>query len=233
VLNDQTRICVADSLHTLVIVIRAPADRGRGVLLLNVSETEARVKYLDGFVSVSFFINQSQDALVEYVQWRTPAHLAAAFRRPEFNEHLAVIAQIAHAEVGVYAVEHVLPAASTPIHIGPAFSNTANFQVLKLPSEHMDAALSRLVSWAESTTADSTSPHSVVIHVDRANAKVALFMRHDLAQADSVWYSDPHVADIERTPGLTRYTTVSAPEGQGGPMRYVMSPAGTHEVNHE
>jgi hypothetical protein len=233
VFTDQARICVADSLHTLVIVMHAPADRGRGVLLLNVSETEARVKYLDGFVSVSFFINESQDTLVEYVQWRTAAHLAAAFRRPEFNEHLPVVAQISHAEVGFYGVEHVLPAVGAPMHIGPAFCNTADFQVLKLPSEHMDAALSRLVSWAERATAGSTSPHSIVIHVDRANAKVALIMRHDPAHANSVWYSDPEVADIERTPGLTRYTTVSAPEGQGGPMRYVMSPARTHEVSRE
>jgi hypothetical protein len=220
--DDIARISETDSLHTLVIVIQVPPRLGRGVLLLNVSETEARVKHLDGYISVSFFINETRDTIVEYVQWRTAAHLAAAFRRPEFNEHLAVLKHIAHAEVGFYSVEHVL-APGTLIEFGPSFSGTVDVQVVKLPSQEMDAILPHMLSWADKMEKNLDSLRSVVIHADRANSKVALLMHHDGASSDSVWFSGPLAIEIDRAHRMTRYTTVSAPHGKGSGMRYVLS----------
>jgi len=51
--NDQTFISKSDALHTLMILLHGKAIHGRGLVLLNASETEARIKHLDGFVSFS------------------------------------------------------------------------------------------------------------------------------------------------------------------------------------
>lgn len=56
----------------------------------NESETREHIKHLDGFVSASFFRDLRSDRIVEYVQWRSPADLTAAFGDARFAEHLSV-----------------------------------------------------------------------------------------------------------------------------------------------
>jgi hypothetical protein len=234
VFNDQARISVADSFHTGLVIVRGEAIHGRGLLLLNASETEARVKHLDGFVSVTFFASESCDTIGEYVQWRTPAHLAAAFRRPEFHEHLPVVASLAKAEVGFYCVERVVTGSDDALIIGPSFAGTVDLQVLQVPKENLEAAVARLASWAEAVRKSSNSLRAVVVHADRANAKAALLMHHAAAEAlagckaESVWYSDPETSQVDRSERLIRYTTVSAPGANERPLRYVMSATRAH-----
>jgi hypothetical protein len=251
-LNDQARISVADSFHTGLVIVRGEAIHGRGLLLLNASETEARVKHLDGFVSVTFFASESCDTIGEYVQWRTPAHLAAAFRRPEFHEHLPVVASLAKAEVGFYCVERVVTGSDDALIIGPSFAGTVDLQVLQVPKENLEAAIARMVIWAEAVKKRSNSLRAVVVHADRVNAKAALLMHHatagalagskDLAgcdraasegipsggKAESVWYNDSETSQIDCSERMIRYTTVSAPGANDRPLRYVMSPTRAH-----
>ena len=227
--NDQARISVPDSLHTLLIIVHAKAVHGRGLLLLNASETEARIKHLDGFVSASFFSSKSYDTIGEYVQWRTAAHLGAAFRRPEFHEHLPVVENLAWAEVGFYSVERVITSEDHAAVIGPSFSGTVDLQVLKLPKENIDTVIARMGLWAETMKKSSNSLRTAVVHADRVNAKAALLMHHEAAEVESAWYTDPETSEIDRGGRLMRYTTVSAPGANDRPMRYVMSATGAHK----
>jgi hypothetical protein len=221
--SDQARISVIDPLHTLLIIIHVSPKDGRGVLLLNTSETEARVKHLEGFVSVSFFINKSLDTIGEYVQWRTPGHIAAAFKRPEFHEHLPVVESLGSAEVGFYSVERIISLTNDPVIIGPSFTGMVDLQVLTLPRDNINAALSRIGLWANAVERSSKSLETVVVHADRANCKAALFMHHATPAADSVWYLDSETSEIGRAERLMRYTTVSAPGANDRPMQYVLS----------
>jgi hypothetical protein len=229
--SDQARISVADSLHTLLIIIHGTSMSGRGILLLNASESEARIKHLDGFVSVSFFINQAHDTIGEYVQWRTPEHLAAAFRRPEFHEHLPVVESLASAEVGFYSVERVIASDSDSVVLGPSFAGTMDLQVLTLRGGDIDAALSRVVLWANAIKTGSKSLRAVVVLADRANGKAALVMHHDAAEAVSVWYLDPETSEVDRAERLMRYITIGAPGANDRPMRYVLSSIATRKIH--
>jgi hypothetical protein len=227
-LNDQARISVADSFHTVLVIVRGDAIHGRGLLLLNASETEARIKHLDGFVSVTLFASESCDTIGEYVQWRTPAHLGAAFRRPEFHEHLPVVESLASAEVGFYSVERVITGSDDALIIGPSFAGTVDLQVLSVPKESIEAVIARMVIWAEALRKRSNSLRAIVVHADRVNAKAALLMHHAAAGTESVWYSDPETSQLDRADRMIRYTTVSAPGANDRPLRYVMSPTRAH-----
>jgi hypothetical protein len=222
-LNDQTLISKSDALHTLIILLHGKAIHGRGIVLLNASETEARIKHLEGFVSVSFFLSGTHETIGEYVQWRSPAHLANAFHRPEFFEHLRVLEGLASAEVGFYAVERII--AQEDVTIGPRFSGIVDLQVLQLPGENVDAAMARIGQWGEMAQNESRSFRAVVVHTDRTNGKVALFIHHDGTEIDPVWYADAEMREIDRGERMTRYTTVSAPPASEPPMRYVLTAA--------
>jgi len=227
--NDMTHISKSDALHTLIILIHGKAIHGRGIVLLNASETEARIKHLDGFVSVSFFLSENHETIGEYVQWRSPAHLANAFRRPEFFEHLRVVEGLASAEVGFYAVERII--AQADVIIGPLFSGIVDIQVLKLPNENVDEAIARIGVWAGMMQGRSTSLRAVVVHADRANSKAALFIHHDGAAIEPVWYTDTKMPEIDRGERLTRYTTVSAPQATESPMQYVLTSTVAHKAH--
>ena len=221
--NDQTLISKSHALHTLMILLHGKAIHGRGLVLLNASETEARIKHLDGFVSVSFFLSEDHETIGEYVQWRSPAHLANAFRRPEFFEHLRVLEGLASAEVGFYSVERII--AQEDVIIGPLFSGIVDLQVLKLPGENVDTAITRIGQWGEMAQNESRSLRAIVVHADRTNGKVALFIHHDGAEIDPVWYADTEMPEIDRGERMTRYTTVSTPPASERPMRYVLTSA--------
>jgi hypothetical protein len=221
--NDQTLISQSNALHTLIILLHGKAIHGRGLVLLNASETEARIKHLEGFVSVSFFLSGTYETIGEYVQWRSPADLANAFRRPEFFEHLRVLEGLVAAEVGFYAVERII--AQEDVIIGPLFSGIVDLQVLKLPSESGDAAIARIGQWGEMAQKESRSLRAVVVHADRTNGKIALFIHHDGEEIEPVWYADTAMPEIDRAARMTRYTTVSAPPASERPMRYVLTSA--------
>ena len=219
--RDKTVISQSGSLHTLIIVMQGEAIHGRGVLLLNASETESRIKHLDGFVSVSFFVNESQETIGEYVQWRSPAHLANAFRQPAFFEHVRVLETLVSAEVGFYGVERVI--APEDVMIGPLFSGVVDMQILQLPEGNIDASIARMEQWAEAARRSSKSLRAVVVHADRDNAKAALFIHHDGVPIAPVWYVDAEIPEITRGARMTRYATVAAPPATERAMRYVMS----------
>jgi hypothetical protein len=227
--NDVTLISQSDALHTLIILIHGKALHGRGIVLLNASETEARIKHLDGFVSVSFFLSENHETIGEYVQWRSPAHLANAFRRPEFFEHLRVVEGLASAEVGFYAVERII-AREDPT-IGPLFSGIVDLQVLKLPNENVDAAIARIGLWAAMMQGRSTSLRAVVVHADRAKSKTALFIHHDGAEIEPVWYADTEMPELDRGERMTRYATVSAPQATERPLRYMLTSTAAHKAH--
>lgn len=230
--DDCARVSAEDSFHTLLILIHTKPIHGRGLLLLNASETEARIKYLDGFVGLSFFVNNSHDTIVEFVQWQTAVHLEAAFRRPQFNEHLPVVESLATAEVGFYAVERVIAAKDDRMDMGPAFAGMADFQVFNVPTDHINTLIARMVHWAEAAKASAKSIQAVVVLADRAHGKAAFLIHHDPAPSDSIWYSDPEAIEIDRASQMTRYTSVSAPGSAGTSMRYVMSSTSAAKAHH-
>jgi hypothetical protein len=226
---DRSVIFKSNPVHTLIIVMHGKAIHGRGVLLLNVSETESRIKHLEGFVSVSFFVNETGETIGEYVQWRTPEHLAAAFRRPAFFEHIRVLQGLVSAEVGGYEVERLV--AQEEVIIGPTFRGVVDMQILRLPKENGERAINRVEEWAESAPGRSRSLRTVVVHVDRQNAKVALFIHHAGARIEPVWYHHAETPEVTRAIQMSRYATVAAPTLSGRPMQYVMTPvSGSDEL---
>jgi hypothetical protein len=225
--SDRSVIFQFNPVHTLIIVMHCKAIHGRGVLLLNVSETESRIKRLEGFVSVSFFVNETEETIGEYVQWRTPEHLAAAGRRPEFFEHIRVLHGLVSAEVSGYEVQRVVT--REEVTIGPTFQGVVDMQILRLPNEHAEPAIQRVEKWAESAPGKSSSLRSVVVHVDRQNAKVALFIHHDGARLEPMWYEHADTPEVTRAVQMSRYATVAAPTPLGRPMQYVMTPASGSE----
>jgi hypothetical protein len=68
----------------------------------NESETRYHIKHLDGFVSASFFRDLRSDRIVEYVQWRSPADLTAAFGDARFAEHLSVNSHYSEGEAFLF-----------------------------------------------------------------------------------------------------------------------------------
>jgi hypothetical protein len=220
--SDRSVIFKSNPVHTLIIVMHGKAIHGRGVLLLNVSETESRIKHLEGFVSVSFFVNETGETIGEYVQWRTPEHLAAASRRPEFFEHIRVLQGLVAAEVGAYEVERLV--AQEEVTIGPTFQGVVDTQILRLPRENANPAINRVEEWAESAPGRSSSLRTVVVHVDRQNGKVALFIHHAGARIEPVWYHHAETPEVTRAIQMSRYATVAAPTLPGRPMQYVMTP---------
>ena len=228
--RDSTLISRSDSLHTLIVLIHGKAVHGRGIVLLNASETETRIKHLDGFVSVSFFLSETHETIAEYVQWRSPAHLAIAFRRPEFYEHLRVFEGLTSAEVGFYSVERII--APQDVAIGPLFTGTVDVQILKLPNENTDAAIARIGQWGEIAQNQSKGLRAVVVHADRANSKAALFIHHDPANIAPVWYADTEMSEIDRGERMIWYKTVSAPAADEQPLRYVLTSTAAHS-SHE
>jgi len=144
---------------------------------------------------------------------------------------LPVVESLASAEVGFYSVERVITSDDDSLVIGPSFAGTVDLQVLKLPSANVDAALSRIVLWADAMRTSSKSLSAVVVHVDRTNNKAALVMHHNAAAADSVWYLGSETSEIDRAERLMRYTTISAPGVNDRPMRYVMSCTATRKTH--
>jgi hypothetical protein len=228
--NDRSVIFKSNPVHTLIIVMHCKAIHGRGVLLLNVSETESRIKHLEGFVSVSFFVNETGETIGEYVQWRTPEHLADAGRRPEFFEHIRVLHGLVSAEVSGYEVERVIT--QEEVTIGPTFQGVVDMQILRLPKENAEQAINRVEEWAERAPGRSSSLRTVVVHVDRQNAKIALFIHHAGARLESVWYHHAETPEVTRAVQMSRYATVAAPTLLGRPMQYVMTPPASGSDEH-
>ncbi|BBY30306.1 hypothetical protein [Mycolicibacterium sediminis] len=80
-----------ESEVTTEIIRMTPVSGKQGwVGEYNESETREHIKHLDGFLSASFFHDLRSDRIVEYVQWRSPADLTAAFGDARFAEHLSV-----------------------------------------------------------------------------------------------------------------------------------------------
>lgn len=57
--------------HVGMILMRPYPGEERGLLLLNVAETEARIRFLFGFMWVSFFVDRQSGIVAEYLRWRS------------------------------------------------------------------------------------------------------------------------------------------------------------------
>jgi len=104
-------------------------------------------------------------------------------------------------------------------------------QILRLPNEDVGAAIARIGQWGEIAQSKSKSPRAVVVHADRANAKAALFIHHDAADMESVWYADTEMPEIDRGERMTRYATVSAPRATERAMQYVLTSTIAHKAH--
>lgn len=77
-----------------IIVMRVPPARLRAVGLLNHLETEARIRYIEGFRGASFSYGTDGGTIFEYVQWDGISRVGALLGEPMFTEHLAVMGQV-------------------------------------------------------------------------------------------------------------------------------------------
>ncbi len=214
---------LSDGAYSGLIAIRPFSGRELGTALLNLSETEARIKYLPGFLSATF-LTGSAGVCAEVVQWQTGHDLARAFATPEFSEHLPV-------------TEIFVP------HPGMAFGNPSPIFMadgrMEMELSAMDYAITlfktepggmkrlhdHVSDWVAALIGDTFT--GAAIHADTRQSHVGvLFQGH---------FSEPPAAPtdlaaylLEQMGPLQLYACVTPPPEDATPMRYSMAmrPAG-------
>jgi hypothetical protein len=223
--QDTITIPENPTFATGLIMLRPQPHRGRGVLLLNSAETYARISGLPGLRSASFFITPDESRVCEYVQWETPADIAAAFPVATFNEHLPVVEAScsAHPEVGFYSVRKVAMATGEITeHLGggPTDDRFAMQVIASRPEGH-EEDLEAAMAWAAEQSAAGGAIRSVVVMDDREHAKIGLFARHiQAADSNAVCFSEGW-RPIDHVSHLEWHSTV-APSTPEQTMRYSM-----------
>lgn len=209
--------CAADGPYTGMIVIRPHAARGRGVLLLNVADTENRIRYLDGFISASFFCDPDCAVVAEYVQWRTSACLDAAFRCPDFNEHLPIVALMApHPEVCFYKVVHIAAPEPDAVAVDGPLVAMAIFTL----ADGAVGGRSALIDHIDRGVGSSDQISSAVLHFDPESGKYALLFQLRSGDFDAAGWLPQFTTLVEHSGVLEVYASVLASEERAGRLRY-------------
>src|SRR5947209_6625953 len=96
-----------DGLVTQITTVKLPPENADEVLNLMIERSRFMAKQ-PGFVSVQLHRSKDGSHLVNYVQWKNAAKLAAAHHSPEFRKKWPLFGQLANEiEPCLYEVVHV------------------------------------------------------------------------------------------------------------------------------
>ncbi len=84
-------------IHTLINTFTVTPDRQEAVIAALRAFTEAHARSQPGFLAASVHASLDGHRVVNYVQWRTGADLAAALATPAARAHMAEVASLATA----------------------------------------------------------------------------------------------------------------------------------------
>lgn len=214
------QVSLAQPTHAGVVIMRPHQGNHRGALLLNIAETEARIRYLPGYVSASFFVDADGSVLAEYVRWQSAEHLAAAFARPEFQEHLPVVEAMApHPALAFGAPWAILDAHGR--HAFDFAQGPCAMSILEAGTVSLDSAAAALADRYRGMLGHAVE--TVVLHKDAKEGRIALIAtgRHgDVPEPPQI----AGVAVVDHTGPLTHYSTVLAGRDPALALRYRMSP---------
>ena len=205
--------------HTGIVAMRPHAGDERGLLLLNVAETQARIRHLSGFLSASFFSDRDGRVLVEFLQWRSADHVEAAFREPAFHEHLPVVTTMApHPVIAFGPPAAVLTSRGEPRFAldHPRYAAT----VFRVEDADFDGALKQVVNWARSLLAGAVD--AAVILGDRDSSLIGGFLAGDFVELPM---PDPgeRIVVVEHVGALDLYASICASAKDERPLDYVMT----------
>lgn len=182
-------------------VIRARPARGRGVLLLLVSEMEARLRFLPGFLGASCFASDNGD-VIGWSRWTDEAAARTALAGPVWAEHLPVLRSFALETVTACGrAPSVLPEDGAPVAL--AFRAGAG----------SPEGLARSVAaWLRSAAAIQAA-----LVVDPAQGTAVL-----LRPPEAVGPPPPDLADrlVIRTGPAAHYHSIPPPGPDERPMAY-------------
>ena len=82
-------------IHTLLNTFTVPPERQQALVDCLRIFTEDHARKQPGFVGASVHASLDQRSVVNYVQWKTKAHLDAFFKTPPAKAHLAEIGTLA------------------------------------------------------------------------------------------------------------------------------------------
>ena len=213
-------IDLREPAHVGIVIMRPHPGRQRGVLLLNVAETEARIRFLPGYLSVSFFVDREGKAVAEYVRWRSAKHLAAAFAQPAFHEHLPVVATME---------EHPTIAFGTPAEILTAggrteFELTADnyaMSIIQCAPQALGETQASLTQWYRGLVGENID--AVAIHVDTEKAQIAVLVAGSLADVPAPQLQSSKASVIAHIGALRLYSSVTAGSDPALALRYAMA----------
>lgn len=214
------RIGLAQPAYVGIVIMRPRGEEQRGVLLLNVAETEARIKFLPGYLSVSFFTDREGGIVAEYVRWESEKDAGAAFARPEFFEHLPIVHDM---------TDHSTVAFGTPVAIQSADASSEfdfgadNYAmtILRCDVEAVEATRVALTQWYGALLGEKI--RAIAIHVDAKAAQFGVLVAGSLADIPAPGLDTPGTVIVEHIGALRLYTSVTAGGDPAQALHYSMA----------
>jgi hypothetical protein len=164
---------MSDPGHSGLIVMRPFEGYHRGCLLMNISETESRIKFMPGYLLAAFFVDPRRRVVAEYVRWLSPAHLGAAFESPEFAEHLPIAEKMSpHPAVAFGSPDELVSASA---EIGFSFADsTYGMTIVSCAPAAAASTRATLKQWCEDLIGHGLD--AALIHTDDGNGRIALLL---------------------------------------------------------
>ncbi len=206
--------------HIGIVIMRPREGEERATLLLNVAETQARIRHLHGFLSASFLSDRDGRVLVEFLQWRSAEHVEAAFREPAFHEHLPVVTAMAPNPVIAFGA----PAAVLTSRGKPCFTldhERYAATVLRVEGPGLDGALRGVVGWARSLVGGEVD--AAVIAADRKGLLIAVLLAGSFSALPPPDLSALGIAVVEHLGALDLYDSIVTAGTEEEALRYTMT----------
>ncbi len=206
--------------HSGLIIMRSHPGRQRGVMLLNASETESRIKFLPGFHSASFFQDAAATLVAEYVCWDSREALDAAFGTPDFQEHLPIVATMSHHPTLLFSKPWTVITADGA-NVCPITDESCAIAVLKAKGVTLDAALEALAAKAKAIVKGPRD--AVIVHAD-ANANMIGLLCVGVVDIARVTEGLGSIEIVDTAEQLSLFHSVPKPQSNAGAMRYTLAP---------
>lgn len=206
--------------HTGIVVMRPHAGEERGLLLLNVAETQARIRHLPGFLSATFLSDHGGRVLVEFLEWRSAKHVEVAFREPAFHEHLPIVTTMAPHPVIAFGA----PAAILTARGEPCFAlNHRRYAatVFRVESADFDGASKRVVNWVRSLVGGIAD--AAIVLTDRGSSVIGALLAGDFVELPVPDLREHEIEVVEHLDALYLYTSICAAVENELSLDYVMA----------
>lgn len=208
-------------IFTGVIFIEVSPDTLQTVLDLNRRDTEERIKHMPGFVGCAILKSLDGERITEHVQWESVDHIQAAFKDPDFSDHIAEVRKISKGDEfmphEVHYVDecghHVGQGTATISEAADSFTAITEYAV---GPENQQELLELIVEDHESSLRDSPGFLSVSIFKSSNGEKVAEHLKLESREAFEAFGQSP-----EFRAHLKRASKLAHPETRLYEVEYV------------